>query len=396
MNKLFSECNNLLLECSEYQDIEFDSIDVFEKKLLDKRGILFLYDKNNLQQKDDLIKKIRRNYEIIEILDNYTCIFLNQNDEKKYNKYIQNQYFFEFQPSIFVIEKNNNKYKSTKIDFNYNKFCESIKKLNLIKFKSKILLPNSGVILDEQYQGIYNYNDNAEKETKIEQNDIKDSYNLFQNNDSYMNQNNNLINLNENNLKYSNQNINLINKNKNNNSIISKSNYYSINNNFSNNNNNYPNNNINDINQLKEIDGLICESIIEEINNNNNNNNNNNYNIEPEKEKPKFKIDPKKVEEAKKRLPPERNEDDLDITLVIYRFPKSSTRENRIFSKYDKIGSMFDYVISLGDKVFNELNQEEFILTQPFPRKIIDYDKNLTFEQSGLIDEVIVDIEPKK
>ena len=96
MSELFSGCNNLLSECSEYQDIEFDSIDVFEKKLLYKKGILFLYDKNNFQQKDDLIKKIRRNYEIIEILDNYTSIFLNQNDEKKYNKYIQNQYFFFF------------------------------------------------------------------------------------------------------------------------------------------------------------------------------------------------------------------------------------------------------------------------------------------------------------
>ena len=57
---------------------------------------------------------------------------------------------------------------------------------------------------------------------------------------------------------------------------------------------------------------------------------------------------------------------------------------------------MFDYVISLGDEIFDELNQEEFILTQPFPRKIIDYDKNLTFEQTGLVDEVIVNIEPKK
>ena len=57
---------------------------------------------------------------------------------------------------------------------------------------------------------------------------------------------------------------------------------------------------------------------------------------------------------------------------------------------------MFDYVISLGDKIFEELNQEEFILTQTFPRKIIDYDQNLTFEETGLIEEVIVNIEPKQ
>ena len=356
MKRIFAMCNNIISECSEYQDFEFDSLIDFEQKLSVYRGIIFLYDKNNIKEKDALINKIRRNYEIIEMLDQFTCVFFNQNDEKKYSKYIENQYFFEFQPSILFIEKYNNKYKSTKVDFDYLKFYEKIKIISKMELKQKKSLPNSGVILDEKYQGTYNYN-----------------------NDS--------INLDENNIKFSNQNFSSIN-NENNNSKISQSICYSKNNNYFNNNNN-PKNSINNYNGLKEIDCLIYESILP-------NNNNNDNSKEPEKEKPKFKIDPKKIEEAKKRLPPERNEDDEDITLVIYRFPKSNKRENRIFSKYDKIVSMFDYVISLGDEIFEELNQEEFILTQTFPRKIIDYDQNLTFEETGLIEEVIVNIEPKQ
>ncbi len=388
MHKLFNLCKNLISECYEYQDIEFNSPIEFEKKLFIYRGIIFLYDKNNIKQKDDLINKIRRNCEIIDMLEHFTCVFFNQNDVKTYSKYIESQYFFEFKPSIFFIEKYKNKYKSTKFDFEYEIFYEKLKIISKMKFNSKCLIPNSGVMLDEEYQGTYNYNGNVEIENKIKQNEIKDNNNNFIYNESYMNQNYNSIYLDENNIKNSNQNFNLINKNENNNSNISQSNYYSINNNFSINNNNYANNSFNNYNGLKEINGLICESILQ--------NNNDDNNKEPEIEKPKFKIDPKKVEEAKKRLPPERNEDDLDNTLVIYRFPKSNKRENRIFSKYDKIVSMFDYVISLGDEIFDELNQEEFILTQPFPRKIIDYDKNLTFEQTGLVDEVIVNIEPKK
>ena len=261
MKRIFAMCNNIISECSEYQDFEFDSLIDFEQKLSVYRGIIFLYDKNNIKEKDALINKIRRNYEIIEMLDQFTCVFFNQNDEQKYSKYIENQYFFEFQPSILFIEKYNNKYKSTKVDFDYQKFYEKIKIISKMELKQKKSLPNSGVILDEKYQGTYNYN-----------------------NDS--------INLDENNIKFSNQNFSSIN-NENNNSKISQSICYSKNNNYFNNNNN-PKNSINNYNGLKEIDCLIYESILP-------NNNNNDNSKEPEKEKPKFKIDPKKNRRSKKK-----------------------------------------------------------------------------------------------
>ena len=94
MHKLFNLCKNLISECNEYQDIEFNSPIQFEKNLLNYRGIIFLYDKNNIKQKDDLINKIRRNYDIIDMLDNFTCVFFNQNDVKTYSKYIESQFFF--------------------------------------------------------------------------------------------------------------------------------------------------------------------------------------------------------------------------------------------------------------------------------------------------------------
>ena len=104
----------------------------------------------------------------------------------------------------------------------------------------------------------------------------------------------------------------------------------------------------------------------------------------------------KKLKKQKKDFHQKKKKDDNDITIINYRFPKTSEIVVRIFSKYDKISGMFDFVVSLGDKIFSLLNQEEFILTQSFPRKIIDYNKNLTFEMAGLYPEIIVSIEPKK
>lgn len=256
---------------SNYKNIDFNSPEKFDDQLNDKMGIIFIYDKDNEQQKDLFINKIQRDLPIINIIENFTCIFFEKQDKEQFLKYIENQLIVEYIPMIFFIEKKGNKYKSTKVDFKFEDFKNKILKIN------KESLPKT------------NKNQNY-SETPI-------SFN-------------------------------------------------------------------------KNLENNFLEK--------------------------GFKIDQKKVEEAKKRLPPEKKKDDNDITIINYKFPKTSEIVVRIFSKYDKISGMFDFVVSLGDKIFSLLNQEEFILTQSFPRKIIDYNKNLTFEMAGLYPEIIVSIEPKK
>ena len=235
---------------SNYKNIDFNSPEKFDDQLNDKMGIIFIYDKDNEQQKDLFINKIQRDLPIINIIENFTCIFFEKQDKEQFLKYIENQLIVEYIPMIFFIEKKGNKYKSTKVDFKFEDFKNKILKIN------KESLPK------------INKNQNY-SETPIS-----------------------------------------FNKNLENNS--------------------------------------------------------------------------------------EKKKDDNDITIINYKFPKTSEIVVRIFSKYDKISGMFDFVVSLGDKIFSLLNQEDFILTQSFPRKIIDYNKNLTFEMAGLYPEIIVNIEPKK
>ena len=115
---------------SKYKNIDFNSPEKFDDQLNDKMGIIFIYDKDNEQQKDLFINKIQRDLPIINIIENFTCIFFEKQDKEQFLKYIENQLIVEYIPMIFFIEKKGNKYKSTKVDFKFEDFKNKILKIN--------------------------------------------------------------------------------------------------------------------------------------------------------------------------------------------------------------------------------------------------------------------------
>ena len=100
------------------------------------------------------------------------------------------------------------------------------------------------------------------------------------------------------------------------------------------------------------------------------------------------------IEEAKKNLNEEPDENNLDGTEIIIRHPKTGKRSSRRFYKTDTIQSLYNYIVS-NEEILQEINYQNFNMSQPFPKKIFN-DFEETFEDAYLYPDGIIDIEIAK
>ena len=100
------------------------------------------------------------------------------------------------------------------------------------------------------------------------------------------------------------------------------------------------------------------------------------------------------IEEAKKNLNEEPDENNLDGTEIIIRHPKTGKRSSRRFYKTDTIQSLYNYIVS-NEEILKEINYQNFNISQPFPKKIFN-DFEETFEDAYLYPDGIIDIEIAK
>ena len=99
----------------------------------------------------------------------------------------------------------------------------------------------------------------------------------------------------------------------------------------------------------------------------------------------------KKVDEAKKRIVEEPEDNDPNSTIICFRYPDGETRKDRRFLKTHTIQNLYDYVTSLGKDIYTEEENNKFSLYQPFPPKKYDNMEN-TLEKEGLFPNAVIQI----
>ena len=233
-----------------------------------------------------------------------------------------------------------------------------------------------------------NNNNNASQvnNTNIIISEIENGLNLNTYNENNLNILNN-YNINE--MKNNNNNINLdISKNINNNNELRKD--YNDNSQEKN-QYNYENNTLNKINNNKVQNSMA----IYQLNNEKNNDFNNEYKYISSKITNNLKGNEmffqNKKENSLKKLPDEPNEDNFTTTIT-FIYPSNKIIK-RNFNKDDKIELMYIYINTLTDDIFKELKQKNFLLSQPFPKKIYS-NKEETFFEAGLYPDGIINIIP--
>ena len=371
----------------------------FEEMLEIKNGIIIIYDNNNISNIINIYKYLEKNTNIINQIKQYFAVKVYElNEKEKYVKYIG--YNTENVESIFFIKKGKDK------KYIPNKFSLDIHNLSSIinKFKSKILEKNQELNKNKNLginnlkikqnnskninKSINNNNNNASQvnNTNIIISEIENGLNLNTYNENNLNILNN-YNINE--MKNNNNNINLdISKNINNNNELRKD--YNDNSQEKN-QYNYENNTLNKINNNKVQNSMA----IYQLNNEKNNDFNNEYKFISSKIKNNLKGNEmffqNKKENSLKKLPDEPNEDNFTTTIT-FIYPSNKIIK-RNFNKDDKIELMYIYINTLTDDIFKELKQKNFLLSQPFPKKIYS-NKEETFFEAGLYPDGIINIIP--
>ena len=371
----------------------------FEEMLEIKNGIIIIYDNNNISNIINIYKYLEKNTNIInQIKQDFAVKVYELNEKEKYVKYIG--YNTENVESIFFIKKGKDK------KYIPNKFSLDIHNLSSIinKFKSKILEKNQELNKNKNLginnlkikqnnskninKSINNNNNNASQvnNTNIIISEIENGLNLNTYNENNLNILNN-YNINE--MKNNNNNINLdISKNINNNNELRKD--YNDNSQEKN-QYNYENNTLNKINNNKVQNSMA----IYQLNNEKNNDFNNEYKFISSKIKNNLKGNEmffqNKKENSLKKLPDEPNEDNFTTTIT-FIYPSNKIIK-RNFNKDDKIELMYIYINTLTDDIFKELKQKNFLLSQPFPKKIYS-NKEETFFEAGLYTDGIINIIP--
>jgi hypothetical protein len=99
----------------------------------------------------------------------------------------------------------------------------------------------------------------------------------------------------------------------------------------------------------------------------------------------------KKVNEAKKRIVEEPEDNNPNSTVICFRYPDGETRKVRRFLKTHTIQNLYDYVTSLGKDIYTEEENNKFSLYQPFPPKKYDNMEN-TLEKEGLFPNAVIQI----
>ncbi len=103
----------------------------------------------------------------------------------------------------------------------------------------------------------------------------------------------------------------------------------------------------------------------------------------------KIKKEQELKDEKRKTLPPEPEEGNKEASKIMFRYPHTEQRVERRFMKTDKIGSLYDFVCTLGTEIFEESG--EFELITPFPFKIYN-NKEKTLVEEGLYPNAVLQI----
>ena len=99
----------------------------------------------------------------------------------------------------------------------------------------------------------------------------------------------------------------------------------------------------------------------------------------------------KKANEAKKKIVEEPKEDDINSTVICFRYPDGEKIKNRRFLKTHTIQNLYDYVTSLGKEIYTEEENNNFSLYQPFPpKKYVEMEN--TLEKEGLFPNAVIQI----
>ena len=99
----------------------------------------------------------------------------------------------------------------------------------------------------------------------------------------------------------------------------------------------------------------------------------------------------KQIEEVKKKIKPEPNQNDPNSTLIVLRYPNGEQRVERRFLKTDVIEDIYNFVTSLGREIYTENEINGFSIVQPFPPKVFS-EMNKTLEEEGLVPNAILQI----
>ena len=106
--------------------------------------------------------------------------------------------------------------------------------------------------------------------------------------------------------------------------------------------------------------------------------------VEEEKKRAEELVERKKTIAASKKqtLPDQPEEKNADACTIVFRLP-SGDRETYRFLKHVKVGVLYDFVDSLGDKVKFETPGADYTILQSMPRKeFVDNEQSL--QEAGL------------
>ena len=399
------------------KDIEIEDIfkkkdnfpETFDNAIKYKNGIIFIYESDKKYSIVELFSNIKKDKELIDkVINNFTTLIVEKNEKEKYIHYLEYEVFIDEAIYFIIKEKKNKSTKSTtdKIEMNIDKFKNKINELltdkkvieskndSTKKYSNEFLndnINNNNYKFDHQISidNINNTNDSYQNYNKNNNNSFQ-NYSIFQNNNEYNinkipNLNQNIINCNNN--PSSLNNINILNY-QNNNSLENNS----INNSDINIKKNYQSNF--GMNEIYNSELYYNELISNDNFNFNNLNQNSNYfnNINKGFSKENNIL----IHNSNKSINESYNGNNNNMAKIIFRFP-SLKRVEKTFNKYDKIELMFDFINSLGDEIYKELNQKTFKFSQPFPNKFFTLkDKEQTFYEAELWPEGILDIIPDK
>jgi len=90
-------------------------------------------------------------------------------------------------------------------------------------------------------------------------------------------------------------------------------------------------------------------------------------------------------------LPEEPIEGDKEASAIVFRLPVSGERINRRFLKTDKVGLLYDFIDSLGEKVQFEHTEGEYVIMQSMPKKLF-VDKEKTLGEEGLFPRAMLQV----
>ena len=103
----------------------------------------------------------------------------------------------------------------------------------------------------------------------------------------------------------------------------------------------------------------------------------------------------KEVENAKKILSKEPDENDSNSCLIILKYPDGVKTIERRFNKNDKIENLYLFVKSQGREIFFEEESSNFDLMYGFPPKSLDNSKKNTLDEEGLFPNAYIQIKEK-